>query len=167
MAATKIRTAPPAPARRVCVGCDMLSEPARPDAPLCVHCAPDPANARARIARRARAAEAILDAAQRRLFATIAALSVEDRERWHRFDHARRLVADGMADEVTRKRVSVTTDALKSNSPRMGPALCLVWAADEAWWWARQEHAAHARRAQKQTDVLDAWLKTQTSEVAS
>ena len=155
-----------APARRVCVGCDMLMEPVKVGAPICKHCAPDPDGARARIATRLRAAENILAAAARRLSECLAALSPDERERWHKLDHARRLVAEGQADDATHRRVHITVDALKSNDARMGPALCAVYAAEEAWFWAGQEHMHHAKRAAEQTAVLDAWLAATEKEPA-
>lgn len=150
-----------APARRVCVGCDMLTEPARPGAPLCKLCFADPTEARARIGRRLEASTCISAAAAARYAAALAALTDEERERWHRLGRARVVVADGAADEVTRKRVHVTLDALKNQSPKMTPALIAIYAAEEAQFWAGEEYAAHARRAAEQTDVLDTWLTQQ------
>lgn len=164
MAPVKLQTST-TPAMRVCVGCDMLTTPAAPGAPLCGICAEDLARARERIERRRATAEGIATAAQQRLFAAIAALPEADRARWRSLDRARRQAADGTADEVTARRVTVTMKALKANDPRMGAGLCGTYVAEEAWWWTGEECAAHERRAQQQIAALDAWLNAK--EVAA
>lgn len=168
MAAVKLVTSD-APARRVCVGCDMLAVPQRPGAPLCKHCTPDAA--RERIARRADAATNILAAASRRYGDLLAALTPDERDRWHKFDRARKRKADGSPlSPAVAARLHVAADLLRGSGPTDDPmgtsALRALFAADEAHWWAGQEHAAHTRRAQEKRAVLDAWLAAQTQEAA-
>lgn len=160
------------PARRACVGCELVALPAQAGAPLCAHCAELlPAAILARIAGRAQAATNILYAASRRYQEALAALPPAERKRWHHYDRTRKRKADGEAlSAVLLARLASATAAMRgegvTNDPMDTPGLRALLAADEAWYWAGQEHAAYSKRAEDQTATLTAWLEAQAPRAA-
>lgn len=158
-----VTTAPPE--RRTCVVCEELLPTAEPGVPLCVRCGADPAQARRRIVARLNAAQDIPRAAWLRLNRAVDALSPEEAPRWERMRAALDSALGGTANVETVDRVREMWRAIdRGKAP---PALAAVVIAYEDNWWAGEEGAALAERAQRQLDKLDAWLAAQTEREAA
>ena len=159
----KIVTAPPSP-RVTCVVCEELLPTAEDGAPLCVRCGHDPAAARRRILVRLEGARAVPHAAWVALNRAVDALTPEEVERWGRMRAALESALGGTAPMDVRARVRETQAAIDRGA--CPPALAAAWVAYESNWWAGEEGAALAERAQRQLSRLDAWLAATEKEPA-
>jgi len=150
------------PAKRVCVGCDAIGQPAEPGAPLCVFCAETGADAVvARIwGRHERHGNLVshLDSVRRKI---LLALAEEERHRWYAFDQARQAVAQKCADDAKVRKESRTIEHLKSGSDKVTQGMRDVWRADEEWYWQSVSHHDLRERYQAQTKIVIDWFEQQ------
>ena len=164
MAKVSVNTTLP-PARRSCLGCDALGEPAAYGAPVCKFCAEQGADAIiARIWSRHERHTNLVATLNTKLNAALRELSEEERQRWHAFDRARVAVSDGKADDATIRRVQRTIEMLKSKSDKVTPAMCAAWQAEEEWYWQSVAHHDLRERYQAQTRILLEWFNDQKKE---
>ena len=94
------------------------------------------------------------------VIAALQALSESDRQRWRAFDVARKQVADGKADDETKRKVEAMVKALKAKSLKVA-TLVDVYVAEEAWWWAATNQEIRYKRANELLGILEAWQQKQ------
>ena len=158
------KTSMPTSARRNCIACDMLSIPAQPGSPLCTEC--DSRGIKYvtdRINSHRTFSDELVAKMHRHYIDAFNALSDDDRARWRLFDRARRQVADGEADEATKKRVEAMKRALKDNSTKVA-SLVDVYVAEEGWWWAAQNQELRYKRANELLGILQDWQEKQKQQ---
>lgn len=149
------------PARRNCIACGLLAPPSAEGSPLCEECGSRGiAYAVERINNHRTYSDEMVARMYQHLSNALNALSDEDRARWRAFDRARRQVADGEADEATKKRVEAMVKALKEKSTKVA-SLVDVYVAEEGWWWAATNQEIRYKRANELLGILEAWQQKQ------
>ena len=149
------------PARRNCIACGLLAPPSAEGSPLCEECGSRGiAYAVERINNHRTYSDEMVEKMYHGFTAAMQSLSETDRQRWRAFDRARRQVADGEADEDTKKRVAAMVKALKDNAPKVA-SLVDVYVAEEAWWWAATNQEIRYKRANELLGILEAWQQKQ------
>lgn len=158
------KTSMPTSARRNCIACDMLSIPAQPGSPLCAECDSRGIKyATDRINNHRTFSDELVAKMYQHLSNALNALSDDDRARWRAFDRARRQVADGEADEATKKRVEAMVKALKEKSTKVA-SLVDVYVSEEAWWWAAKNQELRYKRANELLGILQDWQEKQKQQ---
>ena len=154
-------------ARRSCIACGLLAPPSAEGSPLCQECGSRGISyAVERINNHRTYSDELVEKMYKGFTAAMQALNENDRQRWRAFDRARRQVADGEADEETKKRVQAMIKALKDNAPKVA-SLVDVYVAEEAWWWAATNQEIRYKRANELLGILEAWQQKQQQEVSA
>lgn len=147
--------------RRYCIACGLMTMPSAEGSPLCEEChGHGIAYAIDLIERHRTFSDPMVEQASVALAQAIQRLNETDKQRWRAFDQARKQVADGTADDSTKRRVDTMVKALKEKHVKV-QSLVNVFVAEEAWWWASQNQEIRYRRADELLATLEAWQKEQ------
>ena len=149
------------PARRNCIACGLLAPPSAEGSPLCEECSSRGIAYAVELIERYRTfSDTLVAQMNTHVIAALQALSESDRQRWRAFDVARKQVADGKADDETKRKVEAMVKALKAKSLKVA-TLVDVYVAEEAWWWAATNQEIRYKRANELLGILEAWQQKQ------